>query len=68
MAVSPGAQSQGTGLDYFTSWYLFPSTVDKPAISQDYNPLILPTLVMLETLGTSNSSLGSEEVDMPQFA
>ena len=41
MAVSPGSQSQGTGLDCFTSWYLFPSVVDKPAMSEDYNPLIL---------------------------
>ena len=41
MAVSPGFQSQDTGLGCFTSWYLFLSTVDKPAMSQDYNPLIL---------------------------
>ena len=33
MAVSPGSQSQGTNLDYFTSWYLFLSAVEKPAIS-----------------------------------
>ena len=30
MAVSPDFQFQGTGLDCCTSWYLFPSTVDKP--------------------------------------
>ena len=41
MAVSPGSQSQSTGLDYFRSWYLFPSVVDKPAMN--YNPLILPS-------------------------
>ena len=41
MAVSPGSKSQGTGLDCFTSWYLFPSVVDKPAVS--YNLLILPS-------------------------
>ena len=40
-AVSPGFQSQDTGLGCFTSWYLFLSAVDKPAMSQDYNPLIL---------------------------
>ena len=33
MAVSPGSQYEGTGLDCFTSWYLFPSAVDKPAMS-----------------------------------
>ena len=41
MTVSPGSQSQGTGLDCFTSWYLSPSVVDKPAMSYDYNLLIL---------------------------
>ena len=41
MAVSPGSQSQGTDLECFTSWYLLPSVVDKPAMSEDYNPLIL---------------------------
>ena len=41
MPVSPGSQSQGTGLGCFTSWYIFPSAVDKPAMSLDYNPLIL---------------------------
>ena len=51
MAVSPASQSQGTGLDYFTSWYLFPSAVDKPAISQDYNPLILPRTSHARELG-----------------
>ena len=29
MAASPGSQPQGTGLDCFTSWYLFPSAVNK---------------------------------------
>ena len=33
MAVLPGSQSQGTGLACFTSWYLFPSMVYKPAMS-----------------------------------
>ena len=65
MAVSPGFQSQDTGLGCFTSWYLFLSAVDKPAMSQDYNPLILPALVTLETLGMPNSILGSQEVDLP---
>ena len=32
MAVSPGSQSKDTGLDSFTSWYLFPSAVDKLTI------------------------------------
>ena len=41
MAASPGSQSQGTGLDCFTSRYLFPSVVNKLAISYNYNPLIL---------------------------
>ena len=41
MAVSPGSQSQGTDLECFTSWYLLPSVVDKAAMSEDYNPLIL---------------------------
>ena len=41
LAASPGSQSQGTGLGCFTSWYIFPSVVDKPAMSLDYNPLIL---------------------------
>ena len=35
MAVSPGSQSQGTGLDCCTSWYLFPSMVDKPTMAGD---------------------------------
>ena len=43
MAVSPGAQSQGTGLDYFTSLYPFPSAVNKLAMSLNHNPLILPS-------------------------
>ena len=33
MTISPDSQSQGTDLDCFTPWYLFPSTVDKPAMS-----------------------------------
>ena len=33
-AVAPGFQSQGTGLDCFTSWYLFLSVVDKLAVSK----------------------------------
>ena len=33
MAILPGSQSQGTDLDYFTSRYLFTSTVDKPEIN-----------------------------------
>ena len=76
MAASPGSQSQGTGLECFTSWYLFPSMVDKPTMNYDYNPLILPStshtrdpaLVILETLGMPNSSLGSQEVDLPRPA
>ena len=34
MAVAPGSQSQGTGLDCFTSWFLFPSMGDKLAMSK----------------------------------
>ena len=39
MAVSPGSQSQGTSLDWFTS-YLFPSVAGNPAMSwlQPLNP------------------------------
>ena len=33
MAVSPGSQSQSADLDCFTSWYLFPSAVDKPVMT-----------------------------------
>ena len=33
VAVSPGSQFQGTDLDCFKSWYLFPSTVDKSAMT-----------------------------------
>ena len=44
MRVLPGSQSQGTNMDCFTSWYLFPSVVDKPAGRQDYKPLILPII------------------------
>ena len=51
MAVSAGYQSQGTGLDCFTSWFLFPSAVDKPAKSLDYNPLILPSIGHAGDLG-----------------
>ena len=51
MAVSLGSQFQGTGLDCFTLWYLFPSAVDKPAKSLDYNPLILPSTSHAGELG-----------------
>ena len=33
MVVLPCLQSQGTGFDCFTTWYLFPSVTDKPAMS-----------------------------------
>ena len=33
MALLPVSQSQGTDLNYFTSWYLFPSVVDKLEMS-----------------------------------
>ena len=32
-ALSPGFQSQGTGLDCFTSWFLSPSAVNKLSMS-----------------------------------
>ena len=51
MASSPGSQSQGTGLECFTSWYLFPPTVDKRTMSYDYNPLILPSTSHTRDLG-----------------
>ena len=39
MGVLPSSQSQGTNMDCFTSWYPFPSAVDKPAIRlQPLNP------------------------------
>ena len=56
MAISPGSQSQGTHLDYLTSWYLFPSTVDKPAMS--YNPLILPSTGHAGELGDAHLQSG----------
>ena len=43
--------SQGTDLDCFTSWYLFPSTVDKLTMSYDYNSLILPSASHTRDLG-----------------
>ena len=39
MAVSPGSQSQGTGLGWFTSWYLFPYTVEKASNELRLQPL-----------------------------
>ena len=63
MAVSPGSQSQGTGLDCFTSWYLFPSAVNKLAMSQDYNPLILPSTGHAGDLGEAQlQSRGSRKL------
>ena len=59
MAASPGSQSQGTGLDCFTS-YLFPSIVNRPA--KDYNPLILPSTGHAGELG---EAWGSKEIDLP---
>ena len=53
MTVSSGSQSQGTGLGCFTSWYIFPSAVDKPAMSLDYNPLILPSTSHAGGLGNA---------------
>ena len=51
MAASPGSQSQSTGLECLTSWYLFPPTVDKRTMSYDYNPLILPSTSHTRDLG-----------------
>ena len=58
MAVSAGSQSQGTGLDCFTSWFLFPSAVDKPAMSLDYNPLILSSTGHAGDLGDAQLQSG----------
>ena len=52
-----GSLSQDTGLDCFTSWYLFPSVVDKLAIVKITTPHSYPALVTLETLGTPSSQL-----------
>ena len=66
MPVSPGSQSQGTGLGCFTSWYIFPSVVDKPAMSLDYNPLILLSTGHAGDLGDAQlQSGGSQEVNLP---
>ena len=50
MAVSPGSSLRAQTLHLrahsSTSWYLFPSAVDKSAMSEDcliFNPLILPS-------------------------
>ena len=70
MAVSPGSQSQGTGLDCFTSWYLFPSTTGKPAMSKDYNPLILPSTSHSGDLGDTQLQPGNPRrstcLDLPR--
>ena len=64
MAVLPGSQSQGTDLNCFTSWYRFPSTTDKPAIS--YNPLILPSSGHTGDLGgCPGPAWESQEADLP---
>ena len=45
MAVSPGSKSQDTDMDRQDTdmCYLFTSAEVKPAMSEDYNPLILPS-------------------------
>ena len=79
MAASPGSQSQSTGLECLTSWYLFPPTVDKRTMSYDYNPLILPSTSHTRDLGHAKLQprvpggrpaygSGSRNVVMPQPA
>ena len=58
MAILPGLRFQGIGLDWFTSWYLFPSGVGKPAMSYDYNPLILPSTSHAGDLGDTQLQPG----------
>ena len=60
MATSPG--SQGTGLKCFTSWYLFPSMVDKLTMSYDYNPLILSSTSHARDLGHAKLQTGVQGV------
>ena len=55
----------GLRLGCFTSWCLFPSMVDKSAMSSHYNPLILPSTSHTGDLGMHNSSMGSQEVNLP---
>ena len=59
MVVSPGSQSQATGLDCFTSGYLFPSAVDKPAMSEDYDTLILSSTGHSGDLGDAQLQPGA---------
>ena len=59
MVVSPGSQSQATGLDCFTSGYVFPSAVDKPAMSEDYDTLILSSTGHSGDLGDAQLQPGA---------
>ena len=65
MAIFLGSQSQGTGLDDFTSWYIFPS-----AKSYNYNSLILPSISHTGDLGDTQLQPGDPRrltcLDLPQ--
>ena len=58
MAVSPGSKSQDTDMDCFTSSYLFTSAEVKPAMSEDYNPLILTSTGHTGDLGDAQLQSG----------
>ena len=70
MAVSPGSKSQGTDMDCFASGYLFTSAVDKPAMSEDYNPLLLASIGHTGDLGDAQLQSGgprrSTRLDLPR--
>ena len=58
MAVSPGSKPQDTDMDCFTSSYLFTSAEVKPAMSEDYNPLILPSTCHARDFGDAQLQPG----------
>ena len=70
MTISPGSQSQATGLDCFTSGYVFPSAVDKPAMSEDYDTLILSSTGHSGDLGDAQLQSGGPRkstcLDLPR--